>query len=288
MKGSDIMVEKRSGFDTFRRSYFYSARALKANPGIFLPFLIFAGLELISLIGLYLAPQAPFRSVLGPIITTFWGEQYLHYPGNFFLLPKLANFARMALSVFAGSLLTGIAIALLYKKPAFIAFRKYGHLFIVILVLLFIFYMTNRQIHIVLLKYFSTGHKKLLMAGAEMWMGPISVVISQVLALVVQSVLAYAIPVLVLTNAKFPGAIGRSVVFFFRNPLITLFLVGFPMLIALPLIFINYNSVFLMDTFTPEIVLWIGVLGAVINSLLIDPLVTLTTAAFYVEKEGNT
>ncbi len=288
MKGLDIMVEKRSGFDTFRRSYAYAARALKGDPAVFLPFLIFAGIEFISLIGLYLAPQAPFRSVLGPIITTFWGKQYLHYPGNFFLLPKLANLARMVLSVVVGSLLTGIAVALLYKKPVLTALRKYAHFLVVIFLLLFIFYMTNRQIHIFLVKYFSAGHKNLLMVGANMWLGPVSIAISQLLALIMQSLLAYAIPVLILTDAKFPGAIGRSVVCFFRNPLITLCLVGFPMLIALPLIFINYNSVFLMDTFMPEIVLWVGVLGVVINSLVIDPLVTLSTAAFYVEKESNT
>ena len=287
MKGPYIMVEKSSGFDTFRRSYFYSAKALKGNSGIFLPFLIFAGIELLSFAGLYLSPQPPLRAVLGPVITTFWGEKFLHYPANFFLLPKLAGLARMVLSAFVGSLLTGIAVALLYKKSAFIALRKYAHLFVVVFILLFAYYMISRQIHIGLMRHFTTGHKQLLTLGAAMWLGPISIVISQVLALLVQSLLAYAIPVLILTNAKCPGAIGRSVVFFFRNPLITFCLVGLPMLIAVPLIFINYNSVFLMNTFTPEIILWIGVLGVVINSLLIDPLVTLTTAAFYAEKEGN-
>ncbi len=286
-KGLDIMAVKRSGFDVFRACYGFAAKALKENPRIFWPFLIFAGLELVSLIGLYLVPRDPLRAVLGPVVSTFWGDQFLHYPQNFFLLPKLAGFSRMVLAGFIGSLLTGIAVAFLYRKPMAAALRKYAHLMVVTFLIIFVYYFTNRQIHIFMVKYFSAGHKHLLFMAPALWLGPLTVVISQLLALVVQALLLYAVPALILTDVKFPGAIWKSVVLFFRHPFITLALVGFPMAVGLPLIFVNYNSPFLMAMLVPEVVLWAAVRGVGINSRVIDPLVTLTTAAFFLEKEGK-
>jgi hypothetical protein len=134
---------------------------------------------------------------------------------------------------------------------------------------------------VLLVKYFSSGHGKLLFWGSATWIGPILSVLSQILGLVLQALFTYAIPVLVMTDKKFFGAIIGSFKFFARHIGLTLLLVGLPMLISIPLIILNYNGPYLMVTFLPEIILWLGVLGIVVNSLLIDPLITLTTAAYY-------
>ena len=84
----------------------------KKNPPLFTPFLIFTAIELISLFILFLAPRMPLKLLFGPIIKTFWGEVFLHYPATFFLLPKLAAFTRMGLAILIGSLLTGMAVGM--------------------------------------------------------------------------------------------------------------------------------------------------------------------------------
>ncbi len=267
----------------FKKSYATTAALLQKEPRIYLPFLIFAFIEALSLIFMYLAPREPLRAAMGPFITTLWGERFLHYPQNFWLLPKLAGLAKMTLSVFIGSLLTGVAIAFLYKKPIATAFHKYANLMIIVLILTAVYYTMNKAIGVFLMKYFNAGHAKLLFIGPRWWLGLFSIVISQFLALVLQALVAYAIPIMLTSEKKFIGAIAGSFVFFFRNFIITLLLVGIPMLIAVPLIFLNYNGVFLMTTFCPEIILWLGILGIIVNSLILDPIITLTTATFYLE-----
>jgi hypothetical protein len=275
------MAKQTSVFAKFTHSYSTVVSAIGKNPKIYLPFLIFACVELCSLIFLYLSPRVPLRSVMGPIITTFWGDQFLHYPRNFLLLPKLAALARMNLSVFIGSLLTGVAVAYLYKMSFIKAFRKYGNLLFIVFILTFFYYVLYKIMAIVLIKYFQAGHAKLLFLGANLWLGPILNLLNQLLALILQSLFVYAIPVLLTTDKKFIGAIMASAKFFVKNAILTLFLVGIPMLIAVPLIFLNYNGPYLMAKIAPEIVFWLGVLGIVVNSLILDPLVTLTTAAYY-------
>jgi len=279
-----MTVQKISVFSAFKKSYSATTVALQKNPRIFLPFLVFAVLEALSLVFLYLAPREPLRAVMGPIIKTLWGEQFLHYPQNFVLLPKLAGFARMSLSVCFGSILTGMAIALLYKKPWSVALRKFVNLMIVVLLLTSVYYFLNKAVFVFLVKYFNAGHEKFLFVGPRWWLGAFSPAISMLLGLILQAIVTYAIPILMMTEKKFIGAIAGSFMFFIKNMMITLLLVGIPMLIAVPLIFLNYNSAFLMVTFTPEVVLWLGFFGIIVNSLVLDPLITLTTATFYAQK----
>jgi len=282
-----MAIQKASVVSSFKKSYVAAATALKNNKRIFLPFLVFAVIEALSLIFLYLIPREPLRAAFGPIIKTMWGEQFLHYPQNFLILPKLAGFARMTLSVLFGSILTGIAIALLYKKPLSVAFHKFVNLMFIVLLLTVSYYLLNRGIMVFLMQYFNAGHEKFLFIGPRWWLGAFTPAISLFLGLILQAVVTYAIPILLTTEKKFIGAIAGSFMFFIKNISITLLLVGIPLLISVPLIFLNYNAAYLMGPFSPEVILWLGFAGIVVNSLILDPMITLTTAAFYLEKRGK-
>lgn len=267
-----------------KKSFISAIRSIKDNPKIYAPFLIFAALELVALILFYLAPRQPLRAIFGPLIATLWDERFLHYPMNFLLLPKLAGLSRMVLSVVIGSLLTGVAVARLYKKSATVAFKKYANLFIIIFIIIAAFYWLNKIVYILFLKYFAAGHQKLLFLSAGVWLGPINVILSQIFALVMQAAFIYAIPALIIGDKKFYGAIAESAVFFKRHFLTTLILVGLPMLTYVPLVVLNYNSSFLITRLFPEFILWLGILNIIVNSLFIDPVMTLGSAAFYLEK----
>lgn len=269
--------------------FFSTANTFKKNPSVYIPFLIFAALEFLALMLLFLAPREPFRSVLGPPIRAFWGEQFLHYPVNFMLLPKLASHSRMVLSVFAGSILTGIAVARYYSKKAGVAWNKYVSLMLVVIILNSLFYFLGKFTGLGLMKYFSAGHAKLLFIPARFWLGLGSAVINLLIALVLQSALVYAIPALMLKEGKFLKSLGSSLVFFKRHFFATLILVGLPMLIYLPILVLYSNTAVLIYKFFPESILVVSVASIVMSSLVIDPLVTIATASVYLSenKEGS-
>lgn len=285
------MGQQASGVSLTKKAYNTSIKSLKNHPALFLPFVIFAILEAIVLVVIYLAPRMPLRLILGPVIKTFWGERFLHYPANFLLLPKLASLSRMALAVFFSSLLTGMAVALVFAvyhkkhlklKEAFkSALKKYASLFIIVLIFTLLFYFSAKLVNVVLLKYFMAGHSRLLFLKANLWMGPILLSINFMLALLIQSAFIYAIPIVMIEKQKLIKAVIGSFILFKKLFIPTLILVGLPMLVYIPIIVLNYKTAFFIDKVFPELVLWISFLGIIISSLIIDSLVTISTTFLY-------
>lgn len=273
------------------KAYNTSIKFLKNNPALFVPFIIFAIIEFISLIVIYLAPRMPLRLIFGPPIRTFWGEGFLHYPANFLLLPKIASLSRMGLAVIFSSLLTGMAVALVlavyHKKPIKLkeafksALKKYASLFIIVLIFTLLFYFLVRLATIVLMKYFMAGHSRLLFLKADLWMGPILLSINFMLALLIQSAFVYAIPLLIIEKQKLIKAIIGSLLLFKKLFIPTLILVGLPMLVYIPIIILNSKTAFLIDKVFPEFILLVSFLSIIISSLVIDTIVTISTTFLY-------
>jgi hypothetical protein len=278
-----------------QKTYSATWGILKNSRIIFYPFIVFSVFELICLIIIYIAPRMPFVILFGPIIRTLWNEVYLHYPMNFILLPKLFVYGKIVLSTLIGSLLTGLAVFITLDirnkkkidlRNAFLrALKLYVSFFIVILTLSVFFYGLDRIFAFLLAKYFALGHTKLLWIGANLWMGPILFVFSFILSVLAQSIFIYAIPILANENEKLLKAMGRSLVMFVKNFIPTVILVGLPALIYIPILLLHYKSAFLMQKFFPEIMFWITFASIPINTLIVDPLVTVSTTLFYLNKK---
>ena len=281
-----------------KKTYRSIFSAFRSTPIILSPFLIFVLIELIALVFLFLIPRAPLRSVLGPIVATLWSEIFLHYPSNFLLLPKLASFSRMALTVLFGSLLTGVAVNMYYLwfqkktiKPKAVlrdVFKKYAHLFIAVLLFILIFYFTSRFTKVILVKYFVAGHAKLLFIPFGIWLGPILSGINFILAILLQCLFVYVIPLIVIEKLNALKSILRSVLIFRRLFLPTIIIVTLAMVLYLPIVILIYNSAFLLNKFFPEIILWVLFFSTLLSSLVIDPLITLSATQLYLaNKEGT-
>jgi hypothetical protein len=246
---------------------------------------------------IYLAPRMPLKIIFGPPIRTFWGEIFLHYPANFLLIPKLTNLARMGLSILLGSVLTGMAVTLIYdiytKKKvsldtAFLtAVKKYLSLFTVVFLLTALFYFIEKFLTISLIKYFRAGHIKLLFLNKGLWLGPILICLNSLMAIIIQAAFIYAIPILMIEKEKTFKAIIRSFVLFKKLAVPTIILVGLPMLFYIPILVLSYNSAFLIDKIFPEFVILVSFLGILISSLVIDILVTVSTTNLYLINKGN-
>jgi hypothetical protein len=276
---------------TLKSVYNKTTQGLKSNPVLFVPFAIFALCEFITLIIVYLAPRMPLKLVLGPPIRALWGERFLHYPVNFILIPKLISLARLGLTVLIGSLLTGAAAVLvlkIYKKSKIdfktalkTAFKKYIALFGIVLLFTLIFFVIDKITSKLLIKYFTSGHTRLLFLGAKLWLGPILMTLNFIFALIVQSAFIYAIPILMIEGTSLTKAIIKSFQLFKQLFLKTLFLVGLPMLLYIPLIVLQSDSAFLITRLFPESVLLVSFAGLLISSLVIDLSITLTTTYLY-------
>ena len=88
------MESKRTPKPSYSRLLDSTFQTFKTNPAVYLPFLIFALIELTALIVLFLAPRSPANVLLGPPIRRLYGEQFLHYPYDLTLLPKLYYYAQ--------------------------------------------------------------------------------------------------------------------------------------------------------------------------------------------------
>lgn len=280
------MPSKPSNLSLIGKVYSLTIQSFQKNPKIYLPFVIFALIEFMALMLLYLGPRPPLRALLGPPIAAIWGEKFLHYPVNFLLLPKLAYYSRTCLCVVFSSLLTGLAVAMTYKRPLNSVYKKYVSLFLIVLIMTVIVFLGVKVITASLLKYFYAGHSKLLFLGPDIWFGPILTVLNFTVAILVQAPFTYAIPILIAGDQKFFKAIVQSFLVFKRYFLVSLFLVGLPMLFYIPVVVLYNNTTFLIDKFFPETILLVAILSGIVNSLVIDPLMTISTALLYsLEKE---
>lgn len=86
------------------------------NPVVLLLFFILSIIDLISFVVLFLSHSFPFSKVLAPIIRRFWGDRFLHYPDNLFLLPKLCGYAHVLMLSTFGLIVTAIVIKLIQNQ----------------------------------------------------------------------------------------------------------------------------------------------------------------------------
>ena len=148
--------------------------------------------------------------------------------------------------------------------------------------------MLIKIITVGLVKYFTAGHSRLLFLKPGIWLGPGLMMINFLLALLIQSVFIYAIPILIIEKEKLVKAIIKSILLFKKLFVPTLILVGLPMLFYVPVIILQYNNTILMDRFFPEITLWVLLLSIIVSSLVVDSLATISTAVLYLmHKEGS-
>lgn len=274
------MNSEKTGKPSIKSAYNSTFRAFKNNPAILLPFIIFVIFEAISLCFIYLAPRQPLRVVLGPPIRAFWGEQFLHYPANFLLFPKLTYLAKLGLTVALGSLFTGIAVAMVgdtYRKKeinllrAFkAAGKKYISLFGVVLILAGILFIAGKLITI-----------------GRISTAPVLVGVHFLTSVFIQAGFIYAIPLVMLKEEKLTKSIIGSLILFKRLFFRTLVLVGLPMCLLIPITVLGHNTPFLINRFFPEVILLVSFLDIIVSSLLIDPLVSVSATMLYLATDEH-
>jgi len=278
-------------------TYTKTISLFKNHPILMLPFFIFACIDCLVLTIIFLAPRQPLLPFLGPIIITFWGEKFLHYPYNLLLLPKLEYFSRMGLSVVFASLLTGMAVAMIHeahmKKPIHLgrsfksAMNKYVYLFIAVFFFTGLFYLIIRLVNAGLIHYFLSEGRSKSFLMTQVGLGPIILCVDFFIAMFIQAAYNYVIPTLMLEKKKFFRSLADAFLLFERLCIFTFLLVGIPLLSYIPIIIFNFNTMSLIQSFFPELVLIISFLGIIVSDLFINPIITASATLVFLETREN-
>ncbi len=252
--------------------------ALAQNPTIFLLFILIAFFDFVALFSLFLAHSAPFSLVLAPIIRTFWDDRYLHYPENFLLLPRIFNHAHVLISASFGVLVSGIVVKKLEawnegRKVSTLAaaspvLKRFLPLVIVWGAAYFIFtFSVKGVLHLApktVLPQFLTGYAS---------------------ALIVQCLVMYIFPAVLLEEKGFFKNFASGVVFGFKKVLSTGILIALPVLVLVVYSFLKSVTPIFVQSF-PEGVLWI-LGGGIFVSMIVDLIMTSTTTLFYIKARNQ-
>lgn len=259
-------------------------KILRAHPVIWLPFVIVGLFDTLVLVLLYLAPRPPLSALLAPPIRAFWGERFLHYPFNLFLIPRLFDYCHIISTAFMGVLMTGAAIGMLKQakegtKPNILfnlikSLRMYLRLLVIWLVMFGLVSAVFKGLPAIF--HFKQGVAFQMVIYAAFF-----------ISILIEAIFIYAMPAVIIEEKKAGAAIKRSISFSKSAFLPTLILVGLPTLIYIPMIILRGKLPVLMSKVFPEAVLIFLGIGIVI-SVIIDCLVTSSAAILFLnKKEGK-
>ena len=212
------------------------------------PFLLIAGFQ-VFLIGLvWLAPHAPYSTLLAPPIRYFSGDRVLHYPVHFWYLYHVMKQVYMVTNVVAGAYLSGLAALMVRQAHEGKAIsirnaRLSGKArYFSLVALWIIIWLIASGI------FKATGQIKL----PHVFLVSINVG----LAVLLQALLAYPITIAVLEGLPWWKALLRGLAEFFRYPLQTIGIVLVPSALLIAFAFFASESHLLkwmMDMATPEL-----------------------------------
>ena len=252
----------------------------KKNPAVLIPFLIVGLSDFLILALIYLAPRPPLSALLAPPIRVFYGEQFLHYPFNLLLIPRLFNYAHIVSTAFIGVLMTGVAIGMLKEvkqglSPGILfnlikSVRLYLRLLVIWLVMFGLVTLVFKSLPLILQIKQRAALQIAFYAGF-------------LISILIQTIFMYAMPAVMIEEKRTWLAIKRGVTFARSAFLPTLLLVAIPTLIYIPIIVLRGNLPVLMSKFFPEVVLILLGLGIIV-SVIMDCLITCSTTILFLNQ----
>lgn len=265
---------------------------IKSKPVLLLPFIIVAFLEAAALEVIYFIPQKPVLSVLGPIVRKFFGEQFLHYPANLMLLPRLFYYAQVIIYAFVGVFMAAIAVNIfrnmvtnLPVKPKAVinnALGRYFSLFFFGAIMVVGFFLVQKADNFVFIKYMNFAGAHLPRVILKLTPIKLAVLIF-VSNIIVHTFMIFTIPVIVIEKRPVLAAICRSIFMGGRYFLTVFGLIFLPFLFYLPPVLMRSVLPELTTKAFPEISIVITAVNIVI-AIFVDCFVTICAAQFLMDK----
>ncbi len=268
---------------------------LASNPVLLTPFIVTALLEGLAMLFIYYMPREPLKHIFNPIIQKVFGETFVHYPGSMLLFSRLLFYARMAIFVFAGAFLAGVAINMFrsakdgrpirieqaFKNAAgkYASFMGYG-------LIAFVLVTAIKHVDMFLLKKIFRLFFGYMPGVTSEWFNLFAQIFLFFTVILAQCFIISTLPVITLKHRRLFAALGVSVRHGLRNFFTMFGLIFLPYLIYLPLTLARSTPLRLVEVTFPEINIVIAVVDTV-AAVFIDCFIFLSVAAFFTENSGG-
>ena len=267
------------------------------NPIILLPFLTIAFIQLLILEILYFSPRFPLSVFFNPIVGTLWGTEFIHYPNNFLMIPKLFQNIQVVVYIFVSSFFIAAAIEIISainsdKKINFSLACKntlgqYIHVFSGALISFCTFFGLYKLYHFALNSFLRSSSvdgiffivKKIILYGA-----PYMVLL---IGVFVTALFAFVFPIIVIDKRKILAAIGLNFKNLWGSFWYIFVAVLIPTLFYLPVLLLRSNISGIAEVTIPEIRL-LALIISVIVTMFIDVTIYTAITSFYLLKKEST
>ncbi|MBN2009287.1 hypothetical protein JW960_08065 [candidate division KSB1 bacterium] len=243
-------------FDGVKRIFWLWGQCFKSMGRVstFVPFVLYALVQLGVLISLINFINPPFANIYIPIIKKFFNAAALHYPTFYVFVAPLFNQINLVLSGIIGIVLIAMATKLFAQKfrdeaGAFgeatgTSFKKYGSLFVV--------WLIETVLTLVIIIGLPTLLKKIF--DPDYRMMQIFEFAGLLLGILVASLFAYTTALIVLDNQSIGESLSKTLKIFSRYSFTSYVIVAVPTLAYFPLSFILRKVDFLITKFSPEMI----------------------------------
>jgi hypothetical protein len=269
---------------------------IQQNPIILYPTVVLALAQFLVLEILYFAPRYPLSKFFGPLISHVWSEDFLHYPMDLILLPKLFYYAQILVYIFGGTFLlamTAYVVATLnnnHRANLKTAFRESSRLYVHIL--------CSSVISLILFQIFSTAYSMFVSAALKVKTSNLAVAAIQkifllatpyiqfLIGILVTTLFIYVLPIIIIEKKKILTAIMMNLNVLFKSFRTSFLVVLIPTLFYLPVLVARNNIESLANATLPEIQIFVIVLGVVVT-MAIDLVVLTTVTTHYLFLKEN-
>jgi hypothetical protein len=266
------------------------------NPAVLFPFCMIACIQLFILEICYFATRFPLSMFFGPVIRRFFSENYLHYPFNLVILPRLYqnNFVQAFVFIFVTSFLTGLAMSILttinsgkqiHVRPLLKKmWPSYLHIVvasILSVVLLLVFFKGYGLVMKRALQIRSTGGLFFMVKQAILLGAPYVNLLASVLE---RTIFAFVLPIIVIDQKKIGAALVGNVRSLFKSFWTVFCVVLVPTLLYVPVLLLRTGG---LGAGIPEMGVFM-LFVSIFVMLVIDSVVYISLATIYLLQKERT
>ncbi len=245
-------------------------RSMK-NGNTYIPFLIYAVVQVLLLYGLNNFARSPFAVVLVPLVRRLFGEAALHYPNFYMVLASLYSQMNIVLSGLVGIVMVGTATYIFaggfnnrpvsFGQALGAVMKKYGLLFLIWL-------MVSAMIFAVILGF---PYLVAQLLQPSYMLGRVVEMIGLLLGILTASIFSYTSALIILDNQKLLKTLSTTLAMFKSNAGTTFLLVAIPTLFYFPISYLSRRIDLIVSKFSPEmivVVLGVGILITFISGYI--------------------
>ena len=281
----------KDGFGISKTVWSMTFKMRKKYPSILLPFFMIAFFQIMGLIILFHFPIPPVSIIFAKPVRAFFGEQFMHYPANFLLLPRLFNYSQLLISGTIGVIMFGMVIGLICQanikneKLRLIGNlnRSIRHCFTLMGIWIIIYilsFIVLRSPQFLIVKFLSKTPLTIFLYKGMFYVGFI-------LVLLIETFFIYAYSAVIIERRKFINAVGRGLSVAKKVFLPTFILITIPRLLDFLIIMLKRYAGLFMKWTVPEITLVILGLSIIVTFIADFLVVSSTANLFILAKEAE-